>query len=419
MATKKSPKLDIEPTPAIPAPDEQPVDVVTGQALEAEDTRKRRLYLLLLLVLLLICGCLAFFIVRYIQKPQPVTQMIPVVNQVINFPPVPKSAFLQVKKPVAVAVSTDNQRIYVVDSGGDGSIKMYNRNGDLIKSFALPGTSAGQRDPRYMAVAPDGRLFVTDRAAIGILIFSADGEFQDAIVAPDMTLGKALSQKMGLTAAPAAGSIRSYNPDNRKLAYQLVDHGTGTVDVPLPNDYWAPLGLRFNLKGDLIYTDLSKGMHTVHVIPATSLADLTHLQAPTLVFGKEGSAEGEMEFPQTAVQDNRGNFYVADGNNNRLLKFGPDGKYLTFFGYGDTDAGVNLPRGMAINSKDQLYVADAVRSVVHVYDVAQDQPQFLYNIGTLGAEAGQLRTPIDVCVDGTGRVYIADRDNDRIDIWSY
>ena len=46
-------------------------------------------------------------------------------------------------------------------------------------------------------------------------------------------------------------------------------------------------------------------------------------------------------------------------------------------------------------------------------------PSFLYAFGDWGTEEGQFNYPGDVALDRTGRVYVADRENDRIQIWSY
>ena len=42
-----------------------------------------------------------------------------------------------------------------------------------------------------------------------------------------------------------------------------------------------------------------------------------------------------------------------------------------------------------------------------------------FEIGGYGVGEGQFSYPIDVIIDGTGRLYVADRANDRIQVWSY
>ena len=126
--------------------------------------------------------------------------------------------------------------------------------------------------------------------------------------------------------------------------------------------------------------------------------------------GKERNQEG---------RNSLGNFYVSDGNNGRISVWSLDMQYKTFFGFGSADSALNLPRGIWMDAKDHLLVADAVGQFIRVYDVSGAEPVFIYNIGTYGALEGQFNFPNDICMDASGRVYIADRENNRVQIWSY
>jgi tripartite motif-containing protein 71 len=119
------------------------------------------------------------------------------------------------------------------------------------------------------------------------------------------------------------------------------------------------------------------------------------------------------------VRDDQGNYYVSDGNNGRISTWSVDRIYKTFFGFGSSEQTLNLPRGMWMDGKNHLHVVDSVGSAVRVYDVSGKEPAFLFNFGESGVSEGFLNFPTDICIDSTGRVYIADSQNNRIDIWSY
>jgi sugar lactone lactonase YvrE len=191
------------------------------------------------------------------------------------------------------------------------------------------------------------------------------------------------------------------------------------MDVPKSNFDWAPLGIRFDAQGNLIYTDVSPNYHSVHIIPAASLTSLSTFNPKISYFGTEGKEPGQFSFPNTAVVDSRGNFYISDGNNYRLSEFSVDRTYKTFFGFGNVRSGVNLPRGLWIDQKELLHVADAIGNTIRVYDVSGAEPVYAYAFGSEGTDAGEFSNPTDICIDSTGRVYIADRSNGRIQIWSY
>ena len=56
---------------------------------------------------------------------------------------------------------------------------------------------------------------------------------------------------------------------------------------------------------------------------------------------------------------------------------------------------------------------------VKVYDVSGAEPRFLFALGQWGLGDGQFNYPNDVAVDRTGRLYIVDRENHRVQVWLY
>ena len=69
---------------------------------------------------------------------------------------------------------------------------------------------------------------------------------------------------------------------------------------------------------------------------------------------------GIVGLPQQVVHaDSEGNVYVADAGNVRIQRFTPDGTFLTAWGTVGSDEGqFNFPNGVAIDSKDNVYVLD-------------------------------------------------------------
>jgi uncharacterized protein (TIGR03663 family) len=71
----------------------------------------------------------------------------------------------------------------------------------------------------------------------------------------------------------------------------------------------------------------------------------------------------------------------------------------------------NEPRGLAADSRGNLYVADTKNSRIQVFD-PNGQP--LRSIGSAGSGDGQLKEPCGVAVDADGTVIVADTWNHRI-----
>ncbi|MCL4534135.1 MAG: NHL repeat-containing protein, partial [Bacteroidetes bacterium] len=159
-------------------------------------------------------------------------------------------------------------------------------------------------------------------------------------------------------------------------------------------------------RGDLYVTEISPGKHRVLILDTDG-----HVRAQ---FGKEGKGNGELSFPTGIAVDGSGLIYVADGNNGRVVTLDP------VSGFGEplhAPAGFNLPRGLSMLN-GQLLVSDTTGQRVLAFSLG-GVPRFLYSFGDEGAMDGQFEYPEGVAVDSTGRVYVADRMNDRIQVFGW
>ncbi len=382
---------------------------------EQERRRKRRLLLVLALLtlLLLIVACI---FVRYVQTREPLPELVPLPAEV-NYPPHYLFSIYGVDKPVGVAVSPDGQRIYVAENGGDRLIKVFNRKGELLSAFAPPNTRAGERAPVYMAVDRRGRLYVTDRLQHAIYIYSAEGSLLETILGPDLSLSEYLANELG--DFDRSGRY-GYNIYQRQILY-LGPQGERET-LPAPEDvYWAPLGVRVDARGQLLVTDVADERHRVFVYPSrvTTARRWDRFGEPRLDFGETGQEPGQLLFPNTAVTDSQGRVYITDGNNGRISVWDREGNFLFIFGRGGGESALSLPRGAFVDERDRLYVVDAVGQNVKVFDVSGEEPNHLYTFGDWGLDDGLFNYPGDIAVDATGRLYITDRENHRVQVWSY
>jgi DNA-binding beta-propeller fold protein YncE len=318
---------------------------------------------------------------------------------------------------MGVAVSPDGERIYVTEMGGQREAKIFDRDGDLLSVFSPPDTEPAERAPVYVAVGPTGRVFITDRLQRAVFVYDPDGELLDAILGPDLTLSE-----YAFNHAPSLqpGSTVAYNLFTGTVWVQSPDGGEQVLPAPDPVA-WAPLGVRVDEHGTMLLTDVAEGQHKVREFPFDlMLAGSWHeFDPPEFTYGTQGQEDGELMFPNSAVADSIARLYVSDGNNGRISVWDVMGDYLYSFGLGVGESSLSLPRGIAIDDRDRLHVVDAVEQCVKVYDVSDLEPTFLYAFGDWGTEDGQFNYPGDITLDSTGRVYVADRENDRIQVWSY
>jgi DNA-binding beta-propeller fold protein YncE len=95
-----------------------------------------------------------------------------------------------------------------------------------------------------------------------------------------------------------------------------------------------------------------------------------------LTLGKPGVAgDGPDTFnsPSDVVVAPNGNIFVADGHggntNARIVKFAPDGKFITAWGKKGKGPGeLDTPHGLAMDAASRLYVADRANSRIQIFD---------------------------------------------------
>ena len=130
-----------------------------------------------------------------------------------------------------------------------------------------------------------------------------------------------------------------------------------------------------------------------------------------LVLGKAGvSGEGPDVFNQpsdVAVAAN-GDVFVADGHdensNARIVKFSKDGKFIKAWGKHGKGAGeFEVPHGLAFDSRGRLFVADRGNNRIQIFD---QEGKFL-------EEWKQFSRPSGIYIDKNDVIYVADSESNR------
>ena len=114
--------------------------------------------------------------------------------------------------------------------------------------------------------------------------------------------------------------------------------------------------------------------------------------------------------------------YCVDDDGHWIGKFTPAGELLMSIGRRDEPAPAqsgkpfNRPTKVAFDPKTgDLYITDGYGNArVHKYST---EGEHLFSWGDYGTDPGQFNLPHSVCTDTQGRVYIADRENHRIQIF--
>ena len=124
--------------------------------------------------------------------------------------------------------------------------------------------------------------------------------------------------------------------------------------------------------------------------------------------GKKGSALGELNYPYgVATHEDTHHIFVANSRNHRVEIFSEAGEFISQLGVGQLFG----PWGIAIHG-DSVYVSCSMNHTVSKFSLTEMCR--VRRIGCRGSKNGQFNYPRQLTTDPIGRVFIADRANDRI-----
>jgi sugar lactone lactonase YvrE len=189
----------------------------------------------------------------------------------------------------------------------------------------------------------------------------------------------------------------------------------------------SPTGIAIDAAGSLYIADT----HNNRIRKVSAGTITTIAGAGVAGFSGDGGAAlaATLSQPTAIAIDANGNLYIADTNNNRIRMIAGT-TITTVAGNGDqiysgdgglaTAAGLDSPRGVAVDAAFNLYIGDThnqrVRMVAHSTGIIST----LAGTGEKGftadgaAASAALARPRGVAVDAAGAVYVADSDNQRI-----
>ena len=315
------------------------------------DRRVRRMLLILLLLLLLLFALALAFILIY--GPSILETLRPGTVQ---------SLFSIYGFDRPLSVSTDAQNNIYVSDTGHSKFYVFDSSGNYVRRI---GTS--QKHQRFYGVfgsrvdAGEKNIYVADWGRRAINVFTTGGKF-----------------------------VRRFPKDG--------------VNVKK----YGPLGLSpFSLD---MYKD------KIYITSADGVYVFSKKGRLLKRWAGRGQAMGRYDFPSgLAVDKKDGSIYVADQLNRRVVAMSPEGKIRWVLGKPDAAGNIvsffGLPRGIAIDSEGRIYVTDTFH---HQIVILTREGKLISVVGKRGTEDGNFNFPEGLVITKDNIIYLADRENDRI-----
>ncbi|MFB3814108.1 MAG: PxKF domain-containing protein [Terriglobales bacterium] len=316
-----------------------------------------------------------------------------------------------------------------------------------------PATAATLNYPFGVALDSAGNLYIADRnnhrirkvdaatgtittiAGNGAALYGGDG-------------GAATSASLYFpwgVAVDAQGNV--YIADTESQRVRKVDAATGTISTVagtgsfgfagdgLPASeakFRYPTAMVVDAEGNVYITDTNNCR--VRKVEASSGIITTVAGNETCGYSGDGgpAVQASLKYPNCMALDRDGNLFIADRQNNRVRKVEKATGVITtvagngatgLFGDGSraTETFVNDPTGVAVDAAGNLYIAENRYHRVRKVDASGIITTVAGNgTGGYGGDGLPVSTstllnwPFSVAVDAKGRLYIADRNNQRI-----
>jgi DNA-binding beta-propeller fold protein YncE len=173
-----------------------------------------------------------------------------------------------------------------------------------------------------------------------------------------------------------------------------------------------PHGIDVDPSGNVWVTDAASAERTQDGKRGHQVVKFSPAGRVLLVLGKPGQAGSDtqsLNAPSDVAVADDGSVFVADGHgdetNNRVMKFGGDGKFIATWGrtgYGPGE--FRTLHAIAIDARGRVFVADRSNNRVQIFD----------QTGKHLATWTQFGRPSGIYFDERDRIYVADSESDDV-----
>ncbi|WP_163350016.1 NHL repeat-containing protein [Desulfovibrio sp. JC010] len=319
----------------------------------------------------------------------------------------------------AMGLAVDKRGDIYISEDEDQSVKKFDKTGRLLISFGSEGEGRGQfDDPAGLACTDNDTVFVVDTGNERVQSFNISGsskkEMTPVTVSPPMIVfEKEIVSGEDISALFVTPDKKLYAVNSKEGQIHLrgssasLTWGDSGND---PGEFRKPQGVAVSKSGNVYVADT--GNNRIQLLNPDGSFNYK--------FGKKGDKTGQFDDPSDVAVNSKGLIYVADTDNHRVEIFNPDTMFLASFGLETEDSknpeggSFDKPTDLAIDSADNVYVLDFKNNRVQLFD---SDGNFKRVIGGPGEGLGQFDEPLSIATDEKDYLYVADSKNSRIQIF--
>lgn len=290
-----------------------------------------------------------------------------------------------------------------------------------LKTSGLIGAVIGEEEtvslskPNFITADSSGKIYVSDFMLKSVIVF----DVQARSVHPLGSKGT-FEQPTGVA---VDGQDNLYVGDIKTRKVLVFDRNEKPLNMIDLSKHVQSIGSIAidKSRNRLIVPDI-KG-NQILVYDLASRAVLFSFGADGVV--EKGAETDSFNFPTAVTVDGAGNILVCDSMNARIVRFTPEGKFISKFGRrGDGIGDFNMIRAVAVDSEGHIYVTDSKSNRISIYN---EKGQVLllfggaYSLKGQGSEVkpGGFLLPNGIYIDQNDRIYVVDQYNSRFQLFQY
>lgn len=306
-------------------------------------------------------------------------------------------------------ICTDEKNSVYISNGHQ--IKVYSKEGELIKTLGHYGTGDGEfNSVQGVSLDKEGNLYIADTDNHRIQKMTSRGNFITVLGSSGVEPGQFVNPYK----ITVGGDEKIYVADSTNDRIQVFE-SDGTFFREIPTGEYVTA----------VAVDDAGYIYTTH-----PWSDVVRKYRPGGEKYEQWESAGDINFHDPVdVVFSKGYLYVADELNHRICKLTPEGVLVTQWGSHGVKQGEFVDiRGLDVAPDGSVFVLDDGGLYVEVeitsssllwVEVARVQKfsangDYLTSWGAFGSGEGEFLSPVDVAVDSHGAVYVADGGNYRI-----